>query len=446
MVRLDPGSPEDRMVIELLLENEQFKQKLKESDIEIQKTGKSIEKTASNIEKMMALQSVTQGISGVGQSLASLGVNLKSLAEDYATNLAVQKSFNRNMEEMGKNAGEVIEQIEKVTKGGLARSQIRELVNLGMALDIPIDAYEDLMAISKKAARDLGEDVNYMADSIIRGLGRESPLILDNLGIKLRSMQEILHDYVIEMGLAHAEDAKQLKEAVKGLDAKQRKLALVREIQKKYAKDIQEEKSRSKDLKDVMENLAATMENLADSGFGKLTRAAGNLGVTTVQVAAGVAQIAVALKVFDKNIGGVLSKITGVRGLIAGTRALGAAFTGMGAAASAAIAVIAAEAAALLVILGNIGHELYKLNRAAKETARLKAETAAVVQETVDKTGRGRVLTTTEYNRSFWSGKRGTVTATSTRYTPAAAPVEVNVNQMGGANIRNQQRRSMRGS
>jgi phage-related protein len=47
------------------------------------------------------------------------------------------------------------------------------------------DDFEKMAMLSKKAARATGQDVDYMFDSLVTGIARESKLILDNLGITI---------------------------------------------------------------------------------------------------------------------------------------------------------------------------------------------------------------------------------------------------------------------
>ena len=49
--------------------------------------------------------------------------------------------------------------------------------------NIPLNQLGKLLQFAQQRAKDTGESVDYLVDSIINGIGRKSPLVLDNLGI-----------------------------------------------------------------------------------------------------------------------------------------------------------------------------------------------------------------------------------------------------------------------
>jgi hypothetical protein len=55
---------------------------------------------------------------------------------------------------------------------------------------IPLQQLGKLFAFAQQRARETGESVDYLVDSIVLGIGRKSPLILDNLGISAIRLRE----------------------------------------------------------------------------------------------------------------------------------------------------------------------------------------------------------------------------------------------------------------
>ena len=55
---------------------------------------------------------------------------------------------------------------------------------------LPLDQLGTMLAFAQKKAKDTGQSVDYMVDSIVTGLGRKSKLILDNLGISAAEIDE----------------------------------------------------------------------------------------------------------------------------------------------------------------------------------------------------------------------------------------------------------------
>jgi hypothetical protein len=57
---------------------------------------------------------------------------------------------------------------------------------------IPLDQLATLFEFAKRRADETGQSVDYLVDSIIMGIGRKSPMILDNLGISAIALREKL--------------------------------------------------------------------------------------------------------------------------------------------------------------------------------------------------------------------------------------------------------------
>ena len=63
---------------------------------------------------------------------------------------------------------------------------------------IPVRELGNLFAFATKRAQDTGQSVDYLVDSIVMGIGRKSPLILDNLGISAVQLKSKLHGVGLE--------------------------------------------------------------------------------------------------------------------------------------------------------------------------------------------------------------------------------------------------------
>jgi hypothetical protein len=57
---------------------------------------------------------------------------------------------------------------------------------------IPIEELGNLFAFAQQRAKETGQEVDYLTQSIVTGIGRKSPLILDNLGISAVQLREKL--------------------------------------------------------------------------------------------------------------------------------------------------------------------------------------------------------------------------------------------------------------
>lgn len=63
---------------------------------------------------------------------------------------------------------------------------------------IPVQELGRLFEFASKRAQDTGQSVDYLVDSIVMGIGRKSPLILDNLGISAIQLKSKLHGVGLE--------------------------------------------------------------------------------------------------------------------------------------------------------------------------------------------------------------------------------------------------------
>jgi len=108
-------------------------------------------------------------------------------------------TFNRLANEEGLNATELMQSLEKATRGAVKEIDLLKTVNKGSFLGVDLKAMPDLLQFAAVRAQQTGESVDYLVDSIITGLGRKSPLILDNLGLTMKDLDAA----VIEVAKDH---------------------------------------------------------------------------------------------------------------------------------------------------------------------------------------------------------------------------------------------------
>src|SRR5690606_14702252 len=60
----------------------------------------------------------------------------------------------------------------------------------GSNFDISLQSLPKLLEFAAVRAQQTGQSVDYLVDSIVTGIGRKSPLILDNLGISASQLRE----------------------------------------------------------------------------------------------------------------------------------------------------------------------------------------------------------------------------------------------------------------
>ena len=82
--------------------------------------------------------------------------------------------------------------LREAVQGTVSDLELMRQAVTAQKLGIPIQEFTKYLGFAKKQANEMGESVDYMVDSIVKGVGRQSTMILDNLGISAKAVQEEL--------------------------------------------------------------------------------------------------------------------------------------------------------------------------------------------------------------------------------------------------------------
>jgi len=126
-----------------------------------------------------------------------------------------KQAFKNLAASLGMSADKIIEDLRRMSGETLSTSQIMEKASQAMILGIDPTKLSKMMEISRASARAFGKDVGFMFESIAIGVGRQSKLILDNLGI------------IVSAGDAYEKYAKTLGKSTKELTEMERKQAFL---------------------------------------------------------------------------------------------------------------------------------------------------------------------------------------------------------------------------
>lgn len=129
-----------------------------------------------NIVKGVFSGIVIKQIASVTLELAKLSGNAEG----------VQRAFERAFP----NSFTILNELREATRGTVTDFELMQrtlqATNLGVAVkELPV-----LFEFAAARAQQTGESVDYLVDSIVRGIGRKSPLILDNLGLSATRLKE----------------------------------------------------------------------------------------------------------------------------------------------------------------------------------------------------------------------------------------------------------------
>ena len=234
----------------------QFERDMGKARAAVQKNGRQMETAMNKVGA--SFTSTIKTIASIGA--AYLAVNK---AWDYAEQAAKyeqsRQAFNSMAEGMGADAEKVFERVRKLSGGLIDDNALIESMNKAISLGIPIEKLGDLMLIARAKSRDMGITTTQAFNDIATGIGRGSPLILDNLGL------------VMKVGTANEQMAASLGKTANELTDKEKKMAILnatldagKEALSRHNLEVLTDKER-------MDSLGASAANLGIE-LGKLLK------------------------------------------------------------------------------------------------------------------------------------------------------------------------------
>lgn len=155
-------------------------------------------KNIQNVGKV-ALGLGGAAVAGVG----ALGAGLTKLAIEAAPLEGIEEAFYGIAEASGVAGDEMLASMKKGSAGMITQRDLMEKYNLAAQLvgDQFANQLPDAMNYLGKVSAATGEDMGFMMDSLVRGVGRLSPMILDNLGIQV-DLTEAYEEWAKTAGVA----------------------------------------------------------------------------------------------------------------------------------------------------------------------------------------------------------------------------------------------------
>jgi hypothetical protein len=184
-----------------------------EYTVKVDKAIKDLEKLAKKVDKVDNERKKTQdgfksmsnqlsgGFKKVGaaiglafgaQEIISFGKEAVKLASQME---GVERAFKRIG---GANSANLLDGLRKATRGTVSDLQLMQKAVQASNFNIPLENLASLFKFAQARARETGESVEYLTNSIVLGIGRKSPLILDNLGISAVELRERLKGVGVE--------------------------------------------------------------------------------------------------------------------------------------------------------------------------------------------------------------------------------------------------------
>jgi hypothetical protein len=191
------------------------------------------------------------GVAGIVAFGAKIAQVTSEIAQLGAQSLALKSSFDQ-VQGGAANATAILESLRSASRGMISDYDLMLSANKAALLGVADTAEEmsGLLQIAATRGRAMGISSTQAFNDIVTGLGRMSPLILDNLGI------------TVDLEATTAKYAATLGKSAAALTDAERKQALVNAVMESSAS--------------LMEGANASAQNLAGSGFAQLNTAWGN--------------------------------------------------------------------------------------------------------------------------------------------------------------------------
>ncbi len=150
--------------------------------------------------------------------------------------------------------GDILDGLREATHGTVTDIELMKAAVRFNDFKLPVEELGTMLAFAQQKAKDTGQSVDYMVDSIVTGLGRKSLMILDNLGLSAAEIKEKM---------------KQTGDMTKAVGQ------IIREQMAKAGDYVETAADRATkadvELKNAMEELGRTFQPLTDAGTSMWT-------------------------------------------------------------------------------------------------------------------------------------------------------------------------------
>lgn len=195
-------SSANQILIKIKGDDKDFQNALKKSD-------KSMVGFASKMKTYGPMIGAAFGAAAAGAVAYSLKIGVQ---HDQ-----LKRGFHSLAASQGKDADMYIKKLKEMSHGTVSELKIMQKANQAMLLGLDLDTITKMMEGATIIAQATGQDVAFMFESMALGVARQSPMILDNLGI------------IMDLDKAYAKYAKTLGITVNQLSDSQKAIAFTNE-------------------------------------------------------------------------------------------------------------------------------------------------------------------------------------------------------------------------
>jgi hypothetical protein len=179
---------------------------------------------------------------------AGLGLMTKSAVTVDSTRIAFENLAKSNQQ----SSADILDALKKASSGTIEANSLMLSANRAMTLGVAknIEQFTSLMEIARDRARSMGLSTAQAFDNIVTGIGRGSPLILDNLGI------------IVNVTEANEKYAKSINKTAAQLTEAEKQQALLNEVLKQGQSGIDKTAQATMTASETMQALKASTSDL----------------------------------------------------------------------------------------------------------------------------------------------------------------------------------------
>lgn len=174
----------------------QLSQQLKEAKKELYDMGDAVKNAGSGGlfaglgDKMSGALQVFAGnmLTKAAGAVAGLGSEMYGMVQQGIELARQGEGIRIAFERLGR--GDILDGLRKATHGTVTDLELMKAAVKFNDFKLPLDELGTMLAFAQQKAKDTGQSVDYMVDSIVTGLGRKSLMILDNLGLSATEVKE----------------------------------------------------------------------------------------------------------------------------------------------------------------------------------------------------------------------------------------------------------------
>jgi hypothetical protein len=121
-------------------------------------------------------------------AVASLGSEMAGMVQQGIELAKQGEGIRIAFERLGR--GDILQGLREATHGTVTDLELMKAAVKFNDFKLPVEELGILLQFAQQKAKDTGQSVDYMVDSIVTGLGRKSLMILDNLGLSATEVKE----------------------------------------------------------------------------------------------------------------------------------------------------------------------------------------------------------------------------------------------------------------